>query len=309
MNGESLRLGVLDFGIVLPGLTAAEVLRGTCEMIALAEAQGYARYWLVEHHESHYAWASPEIMLGVLGQRSSTIRIGSAAILLPLYAPLKVAEMFRLLATLYPDRVDMGICASVPMDPVAHQALTDGSPRPPEDYGRKLSELLAYVAGDFPPDHRFAAGATPCGPARPQPWAMGTGRGTMTLAAANGTALSYSLFHRSSGEDPSLLAEYRERFQPGALLREPVTGIAVSVVVAETAAEAHRQRERVTAQLQGSMRVNVSGTPRDCADQILALSVQYRTHEVVLHSLWEDHARRAASVEMLADALRIPALT
>jgi luciferase family oxidoreductase group 1 len=309
MNGEPLRLGILDFGIVLPGMTPAEVLRGSCEMIALAEAQGYARYWLVEHHESHYAWASPEVMLGVLGQRSSTIRIGSGAILLPLYAPLKVAELFRLLATLYPGRVDMGVCASVPMDPVAHQALTDGSPRAPEDYGRKLSELLAYVAGDFPPEHRFAAGATPCGPARPQPWAMGTGRGTMTLAAANGTALSYSLFHRSSGEDPALLAEYRDRFHPGALLGEPLTGIAVSVIVAETAIAAERQRERVTAELQGSMRVNVSGTPRDCAEQLTALAARYRTHEIVLHSLWEDPARRAASVALLADALHVPALT
>lgn len=301
-----MNLGILDFGMVLPGTDAATVLGQSAALAARAEMLGYTRYWLVEHHERHYSWASPEIMLAVLGRCTTRIRIGSAAILLPLYSPLKVAEVFRLLATLYPGRIDMGTCASVPLDPVALRALLDDRDvaNPSADYARKLEQLLAYVAGDFPPGHRFAAGATPCGPAMPQAWAMGTGAGSMTLAAKNGTAFSYSLFHRASAQDPALIRQYRDRFRPSPLLAEPCAGIAFAGVVAETDAAARIQKARAEQMLDGSMRINVSGTPADCAAQLRELAERYDTQDLVFHSLWDDYGRRAESYELLIEALR-----
>lgn len=302
-----MNLGILDFGMVLPGSDAPTVLRQSMDLVGYAERLGYERHWLVEHHESHYAWASPEVMLAALGCCSTKIRIGSAAVLLPLYSPLKVAEVFRLLATLYPGRVDMGVCAGAPLDPVALAALIDApsAGNPIAEYGRKLEQLLAFVAGAFPPGHRFAHGATPCGTAMPQPWSMGTGRGSMTLAAANGTAFSYSLFHRASAEDPALMREYRDSFRPGALLVQPLWGIAVSGVVAESDAAARAQKSRAEYWLRGDMRVNVFGTPADCAEQLAELAERYETEEIVFHSLWEDYERRRESYAMIGEAARL----
>lgn len=113
---------VLDFGIVAPGRAGPAVLADSLALADRLDRLGYHRLWLSEHHESHFCWAVPEMMVAALAQRTRTLRIGTAAVLLPVRNPLLLAESFRVLEALTPGRVDLGVCAAVPLDPVALSA-------------------------------------------------------------------------------------------------------------------------------------------------------------------------------------------
>jgi luciferase family oxidoreductase group 1 len=307
-----IKLGVIDFGIITEGKTARQVLEESKRLAPLAESLGYTRYWMVEHHESHYAWACPEVMIPFIAQQTESIRVGSAAVLLPLYSPLKVAEVFRLLECLYPGRVDLGVCAGVPLDEVALRALLDEEgEEPPEKvsgrYERKLERLLDYLRCRFPEGHRFERGATPAGENSPPVWLMGTGPGNVKLSASHGTSFSYSLFHRASRHDPSLTRRYCDTFKPSAGLSAPQFNVAFSCICAETEEKARRQKEQVERWLKGGIVVNLSGTPEQCGEQILEMQDRYAAEEFIVHSLWHSYEERVASYHMLAEALDLDA--
>src|SRR6266851_1788194 len=105
-----IKLSVLDQSPVSDGYTPADALRNTIELARMADKLGYERYWIAEHHAIvTLASPAPEILLARIGAETSGIRIGSGGVLLPHYSPLKVAETFRMLHALYPDRIDLGI--------------------------------------------------------------------------------------------------------------------------------------------------------------------------------------------------------
>ena len=107
---KNLRLSVLDQSPIKAGSTAKEALQETIDLAQLSDELDYYRYWVAEHHASDaLAGCSPEVLLGRLGAETKKIRIGSGGVMLPHYSPYKVAENFKLLETMYPDRVDLGI--------------------------------------------------------------------------------------------------------------------------------------------------------------------------------------------------------
>src|SRR5712672_505867 len=88
----------------------SSALPNTIELAQLAERLGYERYWIAEHHATGaFASPAPEIMIARVAAETSHIRVGSGAVLLPHYSPMKVAETFRVLHALYPGRIDLGI--------------------------------------------------------------------------------------------------------------------------------------------------------------------------------------------------------
>src|SRR5262245_27080962 len=104
-----ISLGVLDFCDVLPGRDPRSAVLETAELARRAESFGYSRYWLAEHHESGAAHAAPEILTAVVAGVTRKMRVGPAGVLLHFYSPFKVAEQFRLLETIYPGRIDLGV--------------------------------------------------------------------------------------------------------------------------------------------------------------------------------------------------------
>ncbi len=107
---SSVKLSVLDQSPIRSGGTAADALRETIELAQITERLGYHRYWVAEHHGSaSFAGSSPEVLISTIAAHTSRIRVGSGGVMLMHYSPLKVAENFRLLETLYPGRIDLGI--------------------------------------------------------------------------------------------------------------------------------------------------------------------------------------------------------
>ena len=105
-----LKLSVLDQSVAAEGVPEAQSIRDTIALAKRCEDLGYARFWVSEHHNHPtIVGTAPEIMMAAIGQSTSRIRIGSAGVMLPHYAPFKVAEQFRILDAIAPGRIDLGL--------------------------------------------------------------------------------------------------------------------------------------------------------------------------------------------------------
>ncbi|MCH8621035.1 MsnO8 family LLM class oxidoreductase [Undibacterium sp. TS12] len=309
---SELTLSLLDLGIIAPGQDGKEVLAQTFRMAQLADQLGYERLWLAEHHESHFSWAAPEMMLAAIARATQRIGLGSAAVLLPLYSPLAVAENYRGLSALSGGRVVLGVCGGVPADPVALAALTGNDDAPAiitRQFADKLAALVKYLHGDFPDDHRFTHAATPCFAAAPPLWVMGSGFGTAELAARSAASYAYSLFHRASTQDAAITAAYRRQFaqyqQDSNAAR---IAVALSCVCADSEEVAQTQKQQVESWIGNTMRVNICGTPTSCRDQILAIQETYDADSIIIYHMWHLEERKRAAITTLAELFQLAAM-
>ena len=171
-------LSVLDVSPVSTGSSGTRALRNTLELARLADRLGYERYWLAEHHNlPSIASSAPEIMIGHVASVTERIRVGAGGIMLPNHAPLKVAETFRVLEALHPERIDLGIGRAPGTDPVTATALRrspDGLVA--EDFPQRFGELLAFSGDGFPEEHPFrSVVAMPADVGLPPIWLLGEG--------------------------------------------------------------------------------------------------------------------------------------
>src|SRR5947209_15521429 len=141
-----MRLSVLDQSPIRSGGTAADAINETLELAQVCERLGYHRYWLAEHHSSKgLAGTSPEVLIGQVAARTSRIRVGSGGVMLSHYSALKVAEQFRVLETLFPGRIDLGIGRAPGSDQLTARALRDdGSP---EYFPQQVADLVGFLHG------------------------------------------------------------------------------------------------------------------------------------------------------------------
>src|SRR5439155_12589272 len=182
----------------------------------LADARGYGRYWVAEHHGGPMlAGPSPEALIGPLAAATSRIRVGSGGVMLPHYSPFKVAETFSVLAGLFPGRIDLGIGRAAGTDPLTTFALQrDRRQAAPDDFPQQLAELLAYLEDALPADHPFArmAGTLPGRPELPTPWLLGSSAQSAIWAAQ--LALPYAFADFIHAEGAEIAELYRARFEP-----------------------------------------------------------------------------------------------
>ena len=138
------RFSLLDLAPIPEGGTAANALANTIGLARQAEANGYHRYWVAEHHNMPgVASAATAVVIGAIAASTETIRVGAGGVMLPNHAPLVIAEQFGTLATLYPGRVDLGLGRAPGTDGATAQALRrhkDANDNFPQD----VLELLGY---------------------------------------------------------------------------------------------------------------------------------------------------------------------
>src|SRR5688572_27189898 len=149
----TLPLSILDVSPIVSGSNSAQALRNSVDLARFADERGYTRYWLAEHHNSAgIASTTPEIMIAQIAHETQNIRVGSGGVMLPNHSPLKVAESFKLLAALYPDRIDLGIGRAPGTDMRTAIALRRSEEAmDAENFPQDLAELQAFGSGDFPP--------------------------------------------------------------------------------------------------------------------------------------------------------------
>src|SRR5436309_10753551 len=150
-------LSVLDLSVVTSGTKPAAALRNSIDLARHVDALGYVRYWLAEHHNlASVASPAPDLMIGQIAAVTNNIRVGSGGVMLPNHAPLVVAERFKVLAALFPGRIDLGLGRAPGTDPVTSYALRRrqdiGSD---DDFLERFQELLLLESRGFPENHPF----------------------------------------------------------------------------------------------------------------------------------------------------------
>ena len=284
----SLRLSILDQSPVPSGSTPALALRNSIDLAQHVESLGYNRFWMSEHHAMELlACTAPEIMLARIGAETTRIRIGSGGIMLPHYTPLKVAETFRTLHTLYPGRVDLGIGRAPGGGPIEAAALRryrggqTGLPHV-DDFPEQLAELIAFLHHGFPSNHPFSRVlVSPDSPGSPDLWLLGSS--AFSAAAAAQFGLPYAFAHFFSAEGTrSAIEHYQREFLGNPALGEshraqPEALAAIGVICAETQQEAERLFQTVRL-LQLRIRQNDRrpvATPNEATAELAGLYGQF----------------------------------
>ncbi len=236
-----VKLSVLDQSPVREGSTPYEALCETIDLARLTDELGFHRYWVAEHHASDaLAGCSPEVLLGRLGAETRSIRIGSGGVMLPHYSPYKVAENFKLLQTLYPNRVDLGIGRAPGTDPFTAAAIRYGSRVGPEHFPAMVQDLQALLNDTDPPTPGMErARAYPKVDLAPELWMLGSSDDSSLLAAATGLPYNFAYFINPDIQ-PDIFDIYRNRFKPGPNLSEPHCCLTLFAVCADTEEEALR---------------------------------------------------------------------
>ena len=227
----TLPLGILDQSPVLAGASPREAVLATVALARDAERLGYERYWLAEHHAMRgLGDPAPEVLLARVAAETSRMRIGSGGVLLPHYAPLKVAEQFRMLDALAPGRVDLGIGRAPGGSQLVSAALQTAEI---ERFPRQVVDVVGFLDRTLPEAHPYAKlVAMPAGETAPEVWLLGSSDYSAALAAELG--LPFAFAHFISGDAQGVTRMYRRHFRPSARLDAPRVLLAVAAIAAES---------------------------------------------------------------------------
>ena len=335
-----MRLSVLDQSPIPEGSTPAQALHNTVDLGRHAEALGYERYWLAEHHATPaLACASPEVLIAAVAQATEQIRVGSGGVMLPHYSPLKVAEVFSTLAGLHPERIDLGIGRAPGTDPMTMLALQrDRRQGSPDDFPEQLTELLALLEDRVPANHPFArhARTLPGLPERPEPWLLGSSPQSAIWAGELGLPYAIADFINPGGA--ALAADYRLRFLDSERLPAPRVIVCTIAICADSDEEAERiassgrmmfsllrmgqlipipppekalaylaTRERPDAGTGG--RRAIVGSPATVRAGLEEVAREYGTEELMLLTITYEHEARRRSYELIAEVMQQPLAT
>lgn len=317
---------VLDLSPIAVGATAATSLRNTLDYARHAEALGYRRFWLAEHHNmSGIASAATAVVIAHVAAGTQTIRVGSGGIMLPNHSPLVIAEQFGTLASLHPGRIDLGLGRAPGSDQTTMRALRRDA-LSAERFPQDVQELQRYFADDDP--HRPVRAIPGAGLDVPL-WLLGSSTFSAQLAAMLGLPFAFAA-HFAPSQLQHALAIYRGSFKPSAQLAEPYCVVAVNVFAAATDAEARRQftshQQAFTNLVRGTpgqiplpidniddywspsermhaeamLRYSAVGTPEAVATQLQNFLDLTGADELMVTGLFADHAARLESLALTA---------
>lgn len=319
---------LLDLAPVAEGQTPAQALANTADLARHAEAQGYHRFWLAEHHNMPgIASAATAVVIGHVAASTRTIRVGAGGIMLPNHAPLVIAEQFGTLETLFPGRIDLGLGRAPGTDMATARALRrnlQASDQFPED----VVELMQYFAAHDPAAQVRALPGEGTGV---PVWILGSSLYGAQLAAYLGLPYAFA-----SHFAPAMLEEaaetYRGTFRPSRGLARPYFMMAAGVCAAETDEQAEYLRSSQVlafarlrmgrpgklprpvadlAQVPAPMLAEVNralacaavGSPATVKAQLRQLIDQFRPDEIMLTGMIHDHAARLRSFEIAAGVM------
>ncbi|WP_424768948.1 LLM class flavin-dependent oxidoreductase [Paenibacillus sp. sgz302251] len=312
MTAHSLKLSVLDLVPVFGNADAADALEQAVKLAQSAERLGYNRYWVAEHHDMQgLACTSPEVLLSHIGARTKHIRIGSGALLLPHYKPLKVAESFNLLASLYPGRIDLGLGRAPGGSAQVSMALSGNFLENVRRLPESLKGLTELMEGTYEFEGQ-AINARPSPKVPPELWLLGTNSRSAAYAAEYGMGYVFGQF-MSDTDGVEVVQSYRKAFTPSSHCAVPKVIVTVGVICAESAEEAEQLAASGTALFQSEGGANekaapmdrklLIGAPKDILSRLEKLSLQYDVEEVMLVTMIPDYEKRLRSFELLSLAL------
>ena len=239
---KKIKLGILEQLIVQKNKTAKQAIDETTNTVKRAEELGYSRFWVSEHHNSTFiAGSAPEILMVKLAEVTKNIRIGSGGIMLPNHSALKVAENFRMLETLFPGRIDLGMGRAPRTDRITSNILNPSNTFSEESYLLQL-EYLQHFFRDTAATQYGPILAAPQAETIPMQWILSSSGGSSLIAAKFGMGLAVAKFINGFAT-PEIVETYRKNFQPSDQFEKPVAVLSVGVICGETEEKAFEMRK------------------------------------------------------------------
>jgi luciferase family oxidoreductase group 1 len=325
-------LSILDQSSVVSGRGPGDAIQETLALARLADKLGYSRYWLAEHHNSEsHAGSAPEILIAAIAATTRRIRIGSAGVMLPHYAALKVAEQFRALEAIAPNRIDLGLGRAPGSDGRTAYALNPNAAQAADAFPSQLRDLLGWLGDGLPENHPFReVRASPQVSTRPEVWVLGSSDYGAQVAAFFGLPYCFAHFITDGRGAGEALAIYREHCKA-----RPHAAVAVYALAADSEAEAqrlflpralwrlHRDRGHFPAlptaaeaeahpwtpaelaRVEAMRARAMIGTGPQVRDRLAALAAELGVQEVAVLTPCHDAEARRRSYTLLADAFEL----
>ena len=324
------KLSVLDFVSIAEGGTASDALAASARLAAHAEAEGYHRFWLAEHHAMPgIASSAVSVCLAHIGHATSTIRIGSGGIMLPNHNPFVIAEQFGTLEALFPGRIDLGLGRAPGADGRIARMLRKDLHGAAENFPQDVVELQAIFAGD----NRLPLQATPGAGADIDIWILGSSLFGAQLAARLGLPYAFAAHFAPTQLDDALRV-YREFFQPSEQCEKPHVMVGTNAFAADTTEEAYLLASsmdqsfvalrtgtpgklpppvpgyrdslppQAAAMLQSMRSVSAIGTREEVGEQLAALVRRTGADELILAGNCFDPAARERSLSLTMEAMK-----
>ncbi|WOJ97396.1 LLM class flavin-dependent oxidoreductase [Congregibacter brevis] len=323
------RLSVLDLANIGDGFTPADALANALDLAQNAEAAGYHRFWLAEHHNfDGIASAATAVCIGHVAGGTNTIRVGAGGVMLPNHSPLVIAEQFGTLETLYPGRIDLGLGRAPGTDQNTMRAMRR-SANSSEQFPQDVMELQSLLG---PPQDGQSLRAIPGEGTNVPLWILGSSLFGAQLAAMLGLPYAFAS-HFAPQALHQAIQIYRERFQPSAQLAKPHVMVSCNAIVADTEAEAKRlftsSQQTFTrmvrggrgklpppiddietfwssaekAQVSSMLACSFYGSPETIRAKIQPLVDATDADELMVSAAIWDHRARVRSFELLAHAM------
>jgi len=322
---------ILDLSPIAEGATAADALHRSLDLAQHAEGWGYNRYWLAEHHNmTGIASAATAVVIGYVAGGTRTIRVGSGGVMLPNHSPLVIAEQFGTLASLYPDRIDLGLGRAPGTDPVTAQALRRDPVASADRFPEDVQELQAYLE----PLHAGQRIQAVPGTGLQIPiWLLGSSLFSAQLAALLGLPFAFAS-HFAPADLVDALHLYRRKFKPSRQLDQPYAMIGVNVFAADTDREAQRQFTSVQqafinlrrgtpgpvpapidniteyasefelTQIEQSLAYSAVGSAETVQRKLRGILEETKPDELMLAGHFYEHAARLRSFQLAAEVLK-----
>jgi len=328
-----LPLSALDLVPVPSGVSSGEAVRRSLALARELDRLGFRRVWYAEHHNMPaIASTTPATLIALAAQQTSRIRVGSGGVMLPNHAPLQVAEAFKMLESLHPGRIDLGLGRAPGTDQVTALALRRSREALlANDFPEQLAELMDFGEG-LQRSHPFVGvTAYPDDVPLPPIWLLGSSDFSAALAAKLGLGFAFAAHFSPDRPDLPMLA-YRREFQASQQLAAPYAILAVSVICAETNEEAERlassmqlswvrlrsgrpmkiatpeealsypYSEQEAAVARAYRQMQIVGTPSSVRERIEALALRTQADEIMITTVTHAHDARIRSYQLLAAA-------
>ncbi|WP_111671255.1 LLM class flavin-dependent oxidoreductase [Algoriphagus litoralis] len=233
---DSIPYSILDLAILRKNADAADAYHRSLDLAQHAEAWGYSRFWLAEHHNmSSVGSSAPMILMGNIAGGTSKIRVGSGGIMLPNHSPLMVAEQIGTLETLYPGRIDLGLGRAPGTDQKTASALRRGRVETVNDFPQDLEDLQLYFSLE---NSRSEVRAFPAEGLEVPIYLLGSSMSSAVLAAEKGLPYVFAS-HFAPTYFLQAIRYYQTNFKPSEQWKEPYAIACVNVIAAETDEEAN----------------------------------------------------------------------
>jgi luciferase family oxidoreductase group 1 len=302
-----LQIGLLNFASSYSRDDHLTQVQQLVDYTVLADQLGFSRFWLAEHllYRASHTWTSPDMLLPVLAAATRDIRIGVAGTLISTHSPLDVATNYKMLANLFPGRIDLGLAKGGSTGQAGKaSATTAGTADTFTENARTLvyylrCEELVYNNGLIIPPYQGEI---------PEIWLLGSSYRNTALALELGANFSRSVFHLNSDPDPDteglniFKAAFQQKFD---------TPPGISVATAICCHDDPRQANEIAAEYLRKTNITLdhtrvlAGPVHQLSEQIHTLHKKYAVSEFILLQLYLDHEDRLRGIESLAKAFEL----